>query len=121
MPWVARSRLRLHGPSPMRALPLGLMLAALPLAPWAAEVTLLYQATNQWVAEADNTALRKLLNAAKSGVTEYTVILPHGNRPLSQARLAVLIDLLAKQRQDSALTLTETRGKTAPNTLRVRW
>lgn len=105
----------------MHPLPLAVTLALLPVLTWAAEATLPYQGTNQWVAEADNAPLRKLLGAAKSGKTEFTVILPQGNRPLSQARLAVLLDLLAKQRQGNAITLTEASGKTTPNTLRIKW
>jgi hypothetical protein len=88
---------------------------------WAAEVTLPYQGANQWVAEADNAPLRQLLAAAKRGKTNFTVTLPSGNRSLSQARLAVLLELLGKQRPTQAITLTEASGKTPANTLKIRW
>jgi hypothetical protein len=97
---------------------LGLVL--LPLGTWAGEVTLPYLGTNQWVAEADNAPLRQLLGAAKRGSSNFTVVLPKAERRLSQARLEVLITLLGKQ-HGQAITLTEARGQTPANTLKVRW
>ncbi len=98
-----------------------LSLVFLPIGAWAGEVTLPYVGTNQWVAEADNAPLRKLMAAAKRGNGNFTVVLPKAERTLAKQRLAVLMTLLERQRGGGAISMAEEVGKTPPNTLRVRW
>jgi hypothetical protein len=104
-----------------RVNPLVLIISlALPPSAWAAEVVLVYQKQNQWVAPADAASLRQVYAAAKRGTTQFTVTLPRSNRALSEQRLTVLLGLLEKQ-AGAAVTLTEANGNAAPNTLRVGW
>jgi hypothetical protein len=105
----------------MRAFKLSLIFLTFAASSWAGEVILAYQGTNQWVAEADNAPLRKLLAAAKRGSRSFTVVLPKGERALAKQRLAVLITLLERQRAGGAVSMAEASGKTPPNTLRVQW
>ncbi len=86
----------------------------------AGEATLTYQGTNQWVAEADNAPLRQILKAAK-GREAFTITLPKTNRALSVQRLTILTQLMEKQRNGQPVTLTETGGSTAANTIKVKW
>lgn len=101
----------------------GLLIAlmAMPWQTFAGEATLRYAGTNQWVAEADNAPLRKLFREVTQGRQAFTVILPSQARPLSEARLIVLLQLLERQSGKSGIVLEEAAGRTGPNTLKVRW
>jgi hypothetical protein len=74
----------------------GLLCGLAPLSQ-AATLELTYQASNRWVAEADNAPLRALLRAAKRGTTTFQVGLPKDNRALGLARVEVLQGLLQRE------------------------
>ena len=85
----------------------------------AAAVTLTYQQSNKWVAQADNTPLLQLMAAAKKGQTHFTATLPKTNRPLSLQRLLILKDILARE-AGQPVVIEESSQTTKPNTLIIK-
>jgi hypothetical protein len=84
-------------------------------------VVLPYQGTNQWVAQSDIAPLKKVLKAARKGVTEFNVVIPKSNTALAQQRLTVIQTLLMREMPNHAPLLAEISGTTAANTIKLSW
>lgn len=92
-------------------------LAGMPEAFAADKFILVYQKSNEWVAQNDAEPLREMINVAKSGKhTHFKVILPPSKRELSVKRLIVIRDILERQLKHSFI-IEEVKGVANANTL----